>query len=301
MRTHALTIAVAALLESFWSDSGETADEAHVGIIQYNVKGGQGGWTKAGGVLDTQVHLIANKIKVSPVDFVALEQAGEIPGAPGPLISSELAKNGMDGWNTIVSSCNKDATQLAFSPNWELVPQTSNVNPLQNGTFPQRGWRIGGCEPHGDGRPYNIAYLRNKVTKLKLLIIVTHMPHCHERPDICVAGWNRDQFIEDVRKAISAGDRSNANLIVVGDMNELGRLGNTSVFAPLFPDSGKLQISNSLPTCCSDSNWAYSFDRIVTNAHNAPSAEILNDGVYPINPAFRGHEEHKAIYAKVTF
>jgi hypothetical protein len=179
------------LLSSFFVNFTRASNDTPVGVIQYNVKGRQGGWIEEGGVMDVQVHLIAEKIKASAVDFVALEQASEMAGSSRTLISAKLAENGLEGWNTVVSSCNKDATQLAFSTKWELVPGTSSSNPLQNGTTPQRGWVIGGCEPGGDGRPYNIAYFRNKETDLKLLVVVVHLPHCRPvNPEACIATWN---------------------------------------------------------------------------------------------------------------
>jgi hypothetical protein len=298
MRTRALrTILYTLPLLVFWANSGATYDEATVSIIQYNVKGGQGGWT--GGTLDAQVRLIANEIEDSVVDFVALEQASQ-PGTLGPLISDKLAEIGLVGWNTVVSLCNKDATQLGFSSNWEFVPGTHN--PLLNSASPQRGWIAGGCERHGNGRPYNVAYFRNKNNQFKLLVVIMHMPHCPGGNPTCISSWNREQFVEDVRAVLGTDDRANTDLIAVGDMNELGGVGDPNAFAPLFPDFGTLKISNGLPTCCSDSDWTYSFDRILTNSRNTPSAGILYDGMYPLNPAFRGHgEEHKAIFGKIMF
>jgi hypothetical protein len=92
------------------------------------------------------------------------------------------------------------------------------------------------------------------------------------------------------------------NLIVVGDMNELGDRGDPAIFEQFFPNLGELHLSPALHTCCSDSNWTYRFDRILTNSSSAPTSGILKDGSYPLNPDFSGHgEEHKPIYATVNF
>jgi hypothetical protein len=88
MRPHSL----AALLLTFslvlsWVHPGNTSEKIQIGIIQYNVKGGQGGWTAFNGILKQQIRLITDQINASAVDFLALEQAGEQPGLPGPIIS----------------------------------------------------------------------------------------------------------------------------------------------------------------------------------------------------------------------
>ena len=76
-------------------------------------------------------------------------------------------------------------------------------------------------------------------------------------------------------------DHRSINLIMAGDLNELGQLDDPNVFNPFFSDFGKLQISTALPTCCYDSDpkWIHSFDRIVTNSLHSPIANILEDRV----------------------
>jgi hypothetical protein len=128
---------------------GHSGRATEIGIIQYNVKGGQGGWTAVNDIVTQQIRLIARQVKLGTVDFIALEQADLQAGVPGPIISDSLEKDGLTGWNTIASACNKDTTQLAFSSTWELVKATAVTNPLRNGTSKQPGWIIDGCEPKG--------------------------------------------------------------------------------------------------------------------------------------------------------
>src|ERR1700749_4249592 len=109
------------ILISPWGCASHAFEDAPIGVIQYNVKGGQGGRSTADGVLDKPVSLIVNQINAASVDFLTLEQASESPGLPGTIISTSLAKNGLTDWHTIVSACNKDVPQLAFSSAWELV------------------------------------------------------------------------------------------------------------------------------------------------------------------------------------
>jgi hypothetical protein len=281
--------------------TGNKSKKAQIGIIQYNVKGGQGGWTTAHGVIDAQVRLIVDQVNASSVDFIALEQASERAGSPDPLISVSLAKNGLPGWNTIVTACNLDATQLAFSSNWELVNDPVAQNPLLNAASPQRGWIVGGCE-RGDGRPYNLAYFRNKKTMFKVLVVVAHFPHCTESSANCASYWNLAKFHEDIKTVIGASSVDGINLIAAGDFNELGDRGDPSIFEHFLPGFGKLNMSPELRTCCSDSSWVYRFDRIVTNSSNTPTSAILKDGSYPLNPTYSGPSgEHKAIYGEVNF
>lgn len=169
-----------------------------IGIIQYNVKGGHGGWTHEDGTLEKQINLIVDRVNRSRVDFVALQQADERPGEPGPIISDRLPK----GWRTIVSACNKDTTQLAFSSDWELVQDSELKNPLLDGTSPQRGWIREGCT-RGDGRPYNIAFFQNRESKFRILVVVLHFPHCHKDKDkerdfkACIARWEIERFHQE--------------------------------------------------------------------------------------------------------
>jgi hypothetical protein len=250
MRVRRIAIVLLAMpVLAFSSYSSNTAEGTQIGIIQYNVKGGQGGWTTVNGVLDKQVQLIANQIKTNGVDFITLEQASEKPGSPDPFsISHRLDKQGLTGWNTIVSVCNKDVTQLSFSSDWRLVEVPKKGNPLLNAAFPQRGWKAGGCEPGSDGRPYNIVYLQNKAM-LKVLLVIVHMPHCHENAAICTSHWNLDRFHEDITMVVGTSNTSSINLIVAGDMNELGDRGDPNIFDLIFPNFNKLHLSNPLHSC----------------------------------------------------
>jgi hypothetical protein len=298
MRDFAKAVVVFVLL-IFPAHSGQATE---IGIIQYNVKAGQGGWTTVNDVVGQQIRLIAREAKKNIADFIAVEQADLEAGMPGPIISDGLEKEGLTGWRTVVSACNKDATQLAFSSSWELVELSAATNPLLNGTSKQRGWIDGGCEANGDGRPYNIAYFRNKTTAFKVLFVIVHMPHCHEHePARCLDRWSLAAFQEDMRSIVGTDDARGMNLIVVGDMNELGHHGDPLVFERLFSNFGKLKLSPALLSCCYDSNWTFSFDRILTNSSTAPVATILMDGGYPLNAQFPKNEEHKAIFGTVRF
>jgi hypothetical protein len=268
-------------------DDGSAAESFTIGVIQYNVKGGSGGWKNASGVLDAQFGLIKDQIRSNQVDFIALEQAGDKPGKPEPIISNKLAESGLKGWRTITSVCYPDTTQLAFSSSWEPA-----AAPLANGDFPQPCWK--------HGRPYNIVLLKSKKSALQVLFVVTHMPHCEEAEHNwrgCLKSWKSDQFAKDLAKVLGAVDYRVVNLIMAGDLNELGELDPNVVFNELLvPIFGKLQISSALNTCCSNSNWIYSYDRIVANSSRLTVPELL--GVYPHGSV---NEEHKAIYGTVAF
>jgi hypothetical protein len=152
-----------------------------VHIIQYNVKSGQGGWTVDHDIIGKQISIITDKLKTDTVDFITLEQSGDSDNSR-VLISDAIGTAGFSGWKTIVSKCHKDVTQLAYSPDWELIG-SSRSNPLVDGLSPQRGWK--GCDfdnnsdSHLDPRPYNIALFQRIIDQTKLLIIITHMPHCY--------------------------------------------------------------------------------------------------------------------------
>lgn len=155
-----------------------------------------------------------------------------------------------------------------------------------------------------DGRPYDIAYFKNKKSSLSLLFVVVHLPHCQDpgrNAARCLSNWNIDQFKKDIVAVLGSADPKNTNLIMAGDMNELGGMNDPNVFSPVFPSFGKLQISPVLLSCCSDSNWVYSFDRVLANSSYAPTSKILEDGLYPLNPGQFQNEEHKAIYGTVVF
>ncbi len=295
-----------------------------VGVIQYNVKNHQGAWISdaPSSILKLQVQLIAYQIRSRvgqnpPVDFIALEQS-ELKGKNGDGdvvdgdISILLKNEGLPNWTMIQSQCQFDVTQLAYSADWELVTGSNLQNPLVNSTdraAPQNGWVSGGCRK--EGRPYNIAYFNNKKTSVKVLFVITHMPHCHSHDyKACIKSWNVAQFKTDIRRVVGkTADLRRMNLIMAGDMNELGASDKGSTFDPIFSDFGPLQISTNLQTCCADSGFSNRFDRLLANSPARPASEILTritdskEITYPLDPGFsqRPNEEHKAIFGVVEF
>jgi hypothetical protein len=295
-----ITILISLVLLFCLRCAGSADEPSTIGVIQYNVKGGFGGWKRANSVLDAQVKLIIDQIRSAPVDFIALEQADDDASIPEPIISDELAGNEsrdwkLRDWKTIVSACYPDTTQLAFSSSWELVGA-----PLVNGISPPRGWTRCDRIPHNDGRPYNIAFFKSKKSALKVLFVVTHMPHCWDESklDECVKGWNLSQFDEDVAKVLGAADRQFTNLIMAGDLNELGA--HLSVITKqIFPKFRNVQISSAVKSCCNNSEWGHTYDRILANSSNISMPTILGgDNAYPHKGV---REEHKAIYGTVVF
>jgi len=330
----AMALMMLALL-SPWS--GATAGQFSVGVIEYNAKASQGGWSRTGKPppLPLQLELIANKVKdtsnSSPVQFIALVQAGDggthgctdDNGKPNDfLISCALNRKGVKGWNTIISICNYDQTQLAYSPDWKLVKALVD------------DYGTDSCWTDRDsGRPYNIAYFQNGTSNEKLLFVIVHMPHgypddCQTQP--CPYGggkfaWNVPQFKTDVRSVVGAGvDLTTVRLLIAGDMNDLGNDADPKRFAPIFDDFGAVKISKQAksppdPTCCTDNGFTTFFDRIVTNdPANEPSYEVvyLTKGGkivdYPLNKQTiipnrkdpskpRHNEEHKATYGVAKF
>jgi hypothetical protein len=293
-------------------DNGDASEPFTIGVIQYNVKGSHGGWRSGNGVLDAQVSLIANQIKSNPVDFVALEEADEKRGKPEPIISKQLTEKGLMGWNTVASVCDPDTTQLAFSSSWELMRALA-IDSVSR----QAGWTK--CGQVTDGRPYNIVLLKNKKSALKVLFVVTHMPHCYGSAKNCADNWELPQFRRDLSDVLTAANGGAVNFIVTGDLNELAKkiddfnasnkkiakkidfnpsdnkIDDQNVLSLFFGDFPNLQISPARHTCCSDSSWVHTFDRILASSSDIPRAEILGDSGYSLN------EEHKAIYGTVVF
>ena len=303
-----------------------------VGVIQYNVKNHQGGWISdaPSAILKLQVQLIAYQVRNRakqhpPVDFIALEQS-ELNGKNGDGetvdgdISALLKNEGLSGWTMIQSKCEYDVTQLAYSPDWELVTGSNLQNPLVDSTArgaPQNGWVPRGCfkDEADDGRPYNIAYFNNRNTSVKVLFVITHMPHC--RPHVtaqdyenCIKSWNVPQFKADIRRVVGkVADLGQIHLVMAGDMNEFGGSDEGKTFDPIFSDFGALQISTKLKTCCDNDGFGNSFDRLLANSPARPTAEILThitqskEISYPLDPGFsaRTNEEHKAIFGVVEF
>lgn len=272
-----------------------TAFSETIGVIQYNVKGGQGGWDKAH---KHQVELIAKTISQKKdqdkVDFVALQQADITPGIPDPLLSDELSSQQINGWSTIVSACYYDTTQIAYSSRWQLVGNLPN-NPLVNDTQPQYGWLKQGCQGAagpGGGRPYNMAYFENKQNpSLKVLFVSNHFPHGGQG-EFDVLG-----FINSAKSVTAESDLSKIKLIVAGDMNT----NDYKVFNDVFGKFGNVKVSQDFITCCQNDNWIYAFDHIVTNSPHNIYAEII-EADYPLNKeSTQANEEHKSIYGKVEF
>lgn len=312
--------------------SGAIAGQFSVGIIEYNAKASQGGWTtkygKPSPPLPLQIDLIADKINdtsnPSPVQFIALVQAGNNGTRNCPndyLISCALAGRGLAGWKTIISVCEQDLTQLAYSSDWELVPNLK-ANPLVDGYDRDVCWAELSPRRSDHGRPYNIAYFQNRASKELVLFVIVHMPHgqpdnCQGQP--CPYGngklmWDVPQFKRDVRSVIGAKvDLKTVHLLVVGDMNDLGNDADPKRFAPIFADFGDVKISKQAktppdPTCCADNGYATFFDRIVSNGSAEPSYEVvyLKGHDYPLDklrklPNGRVNEEHKATYGVAKF
>lgn len=295
-----------------------------VGVIEYNVKNHQGGWISRApaAILKLQVQLIATQVKARaaqnpPVDFIALVQSS-VQGKNGDGdmtdgdVSTLLNNEGLPGWTMIQSHCDVDLTQLAYSADWELVAGPNN--PLVNSTAPgapQNGWVRNGCTKNGDQRAYNIAYFNNKKTNVKVLFVITHMPHCHGGDYAkCFKTWDTAGLQKNIRLVLGkSANPKQVHFIMAGDMNEMGASGSGATFAPAFSDFGSLQISSNLETCCANPpGYVYRFDRLLANSPARPNAEILTSIggsqpiTYPLDLNFSGNnEEHKAIFGVVEF
>ena len=118
------------------------AGQFSVGVIEYNAKESQGGWTtQYGNVLAKQIKLIVDKIRdksnPSPVQFIALDQAKAesrtCTANDDTLVSCALEHNQLPGWTTIVSDCEPEQIELAYSKDWKLVAAPNTTNPLVDG------------------------------------------------------------------------------------------------------------------------------------------------------------------------
>ncbi len=332
--TGAMALLILGLL-SPWS--GALAGQLSIGVIEYNAKASQGGWSMSGKPppFPLQIELIATKVRdksnPSPVQFVALVQAGDggtqgcvdKNGRPNDyLISCALNRKGLQGWKTITSICDYDQTQLAYSSDWTLVKS------LVDGYQKDVCWTA-----RDQGRPYNIAYFQNSASNEMVLFAIVHMPHSY--PDDCVTqpcpygggklAWNVLQFKADVRSVVGPGvDLKTVRLIIAGDMNSLGNDADPQRFVPIFDDFGAVKISRQSesppdPTCCANDGYTTFFDRIVTNGSVEPSYEVVyltkGNGLttyYPLNKLKvipnrknpdkpKQNEEHKATYGVVKF
>jgi hypothetical protein len=285
----------------------DSAGQTTIGVMQYNVKGGQGGWTDIDQIRAKQIQLIVNEIKelkakASPIDFITLEQAHP------PALAEDLREAGLLGWTTIGSQCpqrdpNKspDDLQLSYSADWALVAKAGQ-NPLVEGYTANACWEW--------GRPYNIAYFHNKKTDVNVLFVIVHMPHCWYGLVGCFDEWHVPDFMNDVRKAVGDGlvDLKLLNFIASGDMNELGQDGGPTDFEFVFKQFGAVTKSPNVKTCCQDNGFSASYDHLVTNRGTILETSIIDNGAYPIDPDFDArhpngevhNEEHKAIYGVVT-
>ena len=228
-------------------------------------------------------------------------------------ISKLLNDEGLLNWTMIPSSCDVDVTQLAYSPDWELVAGPNN--PLAKSADPgdpQYGWVGNGCRKGGDQRAYNIAYFNNRKTSVKVLFVITHMPHCHSHNyPKCIKDWDTASLKKNIRLVLGKSvDPKQVHFIMAGDMNEMGGSDLGATFNPVFSDFGALQISTDLATCCADglTPYTYRYDRLLANSPTRPKTEILTSVggarpiTYPLDPKFSGtNEEHKAIFGVVEF
>jgi hypothetical protein len=308
------------------------AGQFSVGVIEYNAKASQGGWTTDyGNVLAKQIKLIVDKIRdksnPSPVQFIALDQAGidsrKCTAKNDFLISCALEHNQLPGWTTIISDCEPEQIELAYSADWKLVVAANTTNPLVDGynkEDPAQYRNVCWAEktPGDRGRPYNIAYFENVASKETVLFVIVHMPH--QYPDCpganCAYGkydWDIPQFKRDVQTVVGASvDLTKVHLIAAGDMNDLGNDAVPAKFASIFGDFGAVTISAQAivppyTTCCANDGYtAGYYDRIVTNSTVTPKYSVIDPNIYPLNKNKtvrhgRVNEEHKATYGEVIF
>ncbi|PHQ82098.1 MAG: hypothetical protein COB66_00860 [Coxiella sp. (in: Bacteria)] len=280
--------------------------DGQIGVLQYNVKASSAVWTNPA-LRDKQLKLIETQIKAAPnkVDFIALEEANAEFGIPGPLLSTVLTDKKMMGWQTIVSVCGTDSTQLTYNAqNWTLIKA------LANGQRPQVCWAKGNAlialiRPHSNpyGRPYNMAYFQSRQQPhLKVLVIPTHMPHW--KPGyIKSQQWMLTAFRLRATAVTGVSNLHPVNMIFVGDMNELGANDKitTRVLDPIF---GKSSLSPPQSSCCYNDDFQYATDRVATNISTTMTSALLSPaGGYPINKSsgfLRSNEEHKAVFVTLT-
>ena len=319
-------------LSSAGPASGVMAGQFSVGVIEYNAKASQGGWTTDyDNVLAKQIKLIVDKIRdksnPSPVQFIALDQAGidsrTCTAKNDFLISCALEHNQLPGWTTIISDCEPEQIELAYSKDWKLVSAPNTANPLVDGynkDDPAKFRNVCWAEKtQGDrGRPYNIAYFENVASKETVLFVIVHMPH--QYPDCpgsnCAYGkydWDIPQFKRDVQTVVGANvDLTKVHLIAAGDMNDLGNDAVPAKFVSIFGDFGAVTISAQAivppyTTCCANDGYtAGYYDRLVTNSTVTPKYSVIDPNIYPLNKNKivkhgRVNKEHKATYGEVIF
>jgi len=118
MRLRLVVLSFIALLTGLTGHSLAAGDEK-IRLIQYNVKGSENGWVTGSPNITYKLNLISDVIMNNSVDFITLEEADKKDGdVPSPLLSDELKVQGVSGWKTISSSCNKDVVQISYSSQW---------------------------------------------------------------------------------------------------------------------------------------------------------------------------------------
>ena len=128
------------------------------------------------------------------MQFIALDQAKAKSRTcianDDTLVSCALEHNQLTGWTTIVSDCEPEQIELAYSKDWKLVVAPNTTNPLVDGyntDDPAKYRNVCWAEktPGDRGRPYNIAYFENVASKETVLFVIVHMPH--QYPEIAPA------------------------------------------------------------------------------------------------------------------
>jgi hypothetical protein len=281
-----------------------------VGILQYNVKGDvrdsrdKGVWSRIER-REKQVDAIKEAINNKGVDSIAMQQVE--PGEDKKTLDYYLNnKNSDNEWKTLQSD--PDA-------HWNNVKKEFDIAQI---TFNQKAWELiknpiaGFWKDNGDVRPFVAGYFKNiENTGLKLLFISVHFPHADpNNPDSCSAWGGVTKFKEMVNTLTDNNDLSKLQIIFSGDMNEISdnslKLSNPAQINKCLEEFGEFnftkysvgQHGEGTGTCCSNSNYVYKFDHIITKG------EIIDQGILPNTGYISGNmpnptEEHKALYAVV--
>ncbi|MCF6775849.1 hypothetical protein L3V83_04575 [Thiotrichales bacterium 19X7-9] len=290
-----------------------------IGIIQYNVKGlSKNGNSNIWGnknptYRNNEINFINQKINDvnAPVDFIALEEAVVNSSAGASPLLNTLAlstNNHQYKWQTLrnekhLSSGDYDEAQITYDSNrWEKI-SAMQIQQTCQGTNTCKGYFTIAAPDHV--RPYYMAYFKGIATdnlNKKVLFIALHFPHYTSHKQ-----WDTSSFIKTIQQTVGANiDLSKVNIILAGDMNEIGpypasqRLNTLEVNAnQTFQDYlGVFKKSNIQRTCCHDSKYGNAFDQIAVNN----GGSIIRGSV--INPNQEAYlydsEEHKAVYALVS-
>ena len=289
MRLRLVVLSFIALLTGLTGHSLAAGDEK-IRLIQYNVKGSENGWVTGSPNITYKLNLISDVIMNNSVDFITLEEADKKDGdVPSPLLSDELKVQGVSGWKTISSSCNKDVVQITYSSQWTLVAQLGS-----GGHAAGFGWA--GCN-RGDGRPYDIGLFKNKTTNRSILIIATHLPHCHAMVSKCADGWSVGKFNEDKAKILSLSRNSDVVVIITGDMNEIGESATNDELGAVFTLKNLKKSKYEITTCCKHDGWRYHFDHVATTGPNAPTVDVIKAPKEA--ERYFAEKEHRMIYSEV--